>query len=337
MKVDFKNTTTCLGTPMEFKNTTDSFGRKITNTVWNFGDTTNSTLSKTTQCVFSAAGKFKVSLTVTNEDGCSETRNDSIVVYDKPVAKFTVNNDSQCLATNAFSFTNVSTPIKAMKHEWNYGVGVLDTMKVGYKKYTVKGNYRVRLIERLGNFCSDSMIDTVSVLPMPIDISVVGKSTTLSAQDTFNAVVAKTKSNYNWVITGGTKLSGGTTNQIVVKWNTPPVTASIKVTETDSFGCVGVQKSKSVTVQKPVSIQKYDDNGFELFPNPSNGIIHLNVSETIAKNATFSLYNSLGQLINRGIQLQNGVTIDLSYLPKGMYTLSVISNGEFRSKKFVLQ
>ena len=224
-----------------------------------------------------------------------------------------------------------------MKHEWNYGVGVLDTMKVGYKKYTVKGNYRVRLIERLGNFCSDSMIDTVSVLPMPTDISVVGKSTTLSAQDTFNAVVAKTKSTYNWVITGGTKLSGGTTNQIVVKWNTPPVTASIKVTETDSFGCVGVQKSKSVTVQKPVSIQKYNDNGFELFPNPSNGIIHLNVSETIAKNATFSLYNSLGQLINRGIQLQNGITIDLSYLPKGMYTLSVISNGEFRSKKFVLQ
>jgi hypothetical protein len=295
------------------------------------------TLNKTAQCVFSNAGKFKVSLTVTNEDGCSETRSDSVIVYDKPSAKFTVNNDSQCLATNAFSFTNVSTPIKALKHEWNYGVGALDTMKVGYKKYTLKGSYRVKLIERLGSLCSDSMIDTVTVLPMPVDITVVGKSTTLSAQDTFNAVVAKTKSNYNWVITGGSKLAGGTTSQIVVKWNTPPVTASIKVTETDSFGCIGVQKSKSVTVQKPVSIQKYNDNAFELFPNPSSGIIQLNVSERIAKNATFSLYNSLGQLIKEGIQPQNGNAIDLSYLPKGMYTLSVISNGEFRSKKFVLQ
>ena len=337
MKVDFKNTTTCLGTPVEFKNTTDSFGRKITNTVWDFGDTTNSTLNKTTQCVFSAAGKFKVSLTVTNEDGCTETRNDSIVVYDKPVAKFTTNNDSQCLATNAFSFTNISTPVKAMKHEWNYGVGAMDTMKVGYKKYTVKGNYRVRLIERLGTFCSDSMIDTVSVLPMPIDISVVGKSTTLSAQDTFNAVVAKNKSTYNWVITGGTKLSGGTTNQIVVKWNTPPITASIKVTETDSFGCVGVQKSKSVTVQKPVSVEKYNNNGFELYPNPTTGIVHINLSELFAKNATFSLYNSIGQLVKSEILLTRSTIFDVSHLPKGMYTLTVTSHGEFRSKKFVLQ
>jgi PKD repeat protein len=322
---------------MEFKNTTDSFGRLIKSAVWNFGDIIINTLNKTTQCVFSNAGKFKVSLTITNEDGCSETRNDSIIVYDKPVAKFTVNNDSQCLATNAFSFTNVSTPIKALKHEWNYGVGALDTMKVGYKKYSLKGNYRVKLIERLGILCSDSIMDTVTVLPMPVDITVVGKSTTLAAQDTFNAVVAKNKSTYNWVITGCTKLSGGTTSQIIIKWNTPPVTASIKVTETDSFGCVGVQKSKSVTVQKPASVEKYNDNGFELFPNPSSGIIHLNVSERIAKNATFSLYNSVGQLIQYGIQMQNGNTIDLSHLPKGLYTLSVISNGEFRSKKFVLQ
>jgi hypothetical protein len=89
--------------------------------------------------------------------------------------------------------------------------------------------------------------------------------------------------------------------------------------------------------QKPVSIQKYNDNGFELFPNPTTGIVHVNLTELFAKNATFSLYNSLGQLIDNGIQLQNGNTLDLSYLPKGMYTLTVTSNGEFRSKKFVLQ
>lgn len=337
MKVDFKNTTSCLGTPIEFKNTTDSFGRLIKNTFWDFGDTIITTTNKTTQCVFSNAGKFKVSLTVTNEDGCSETRTDSILVYQKPIAKFTVNNDSQCLSTNAFSFTNLSTPIKALKHEWNYGVGVLDTMKVGYKKYTIKGNYRVKLIERLGLFCSDSMIDTVTVLPMPVDITLVGKSTTLAAQDTFNAVVAKTKSTYNWVIAGGTKLSGGTSSQIIVKWNTPPLTATIKVTETDSFGCVGVQKSKSVTVQKPAAVENYNDNGFQLFPNPTSGIIHLNVSERIAKNATISIYNAMGQLVYSHFSEEQNNAIDLTGFPKGIYVVRVNANHEILSKKFIFQ
>ena len=338
MNVKFKATQTCVGTPVDFTNTTDSFGRKMTNLEWNFSDDTIvKTNFKTTNCVFGTSGKFKVTLTVTNEDGCSENWVDSVVVFDKPIAKFTTNNDSQCLATNAFSFTNVSTPAKVMKHEWNYGVGVIDTMKVGYKKYTAVGTYKIKLVERLGQYCSDSMMDTVAVLPKPVDINIVGKATTLLAQDTFNAVVANPKSVYAWVITGGTKLSGGNSSQIVIKWNTPPVTASIKVTETDSFGCVGTQKSKSVTVQKPVAVNGLESIGIQMFPNPTSQKLQIISKELVVKNAKVYVVNGLGQVVYQGLMTGGKFELDCSVFAAGIYSVILENNGKNYSEKLIVE
>ncbi len=337
MLVKFKASQTCAGTPVEFTNLTDSFGRKMTNVTWDFGDTMIQNSGKNTQCVFQNPGKFKVNLIVTNEDGCTENWLDSVLVYEKPIAKFTTNNDTQCLATNAFSFTNVSSPTKVMKHEWNYGVGVLDTMKVGYKKYTAIGTYKVKLIERLGLYCSDSMIDTVVVMPKPVDINIVGKATTLTAQDTFTAVVAKAKSVYTWVITGGTKLSGGNSSEIVVKWNTPPLTATIKVTETDSFGCLGTQKSKSVTVQKPSSSVSFHSKNIQLYPNPASQKMQLILPKDFAQNANIFLYNNVGQLIDN-ISIQSIHTeIDCSKYHPGMYNARLEFNGNVYTEKIIIE
>jgi hypothetical protein len=42
-------------------------------------------------------------------------------------------------------------------------------------------------------------------------------------------------------------------------------------------------------------------------------------------------------LVKSEILLTRSTIFDVSHLPKGMYTLTVTSHGEFRSKKFVLQ
>jgi ELWxxDGT repeat protein len=337
MNVKFKASQTCVGTPVDFTNTTDSFGRTMKNLIWNFGDTTIQNTTKTTKCVFNSSGKKKVVLTVTNEDGCTENWSDSVIVYDKPIAKFTTNNDTQCLATNAFSFTNVSTPIKAMKHEWNYGVGVLDTMKVGYKNYTAIGTYKVKLIERLGSYCADSMIDTVAVMPKPVDINIVGKATTITAQDTFTAVVAKAKSVYAWVITGGTKLSGGNSSEIVVKWNTPPVTASIKVTEMDSFGCLGTQKSKTVTVQKPVAVNGLESIGIQMFPNPTSQKLQIISKELFVKNAKVYVVNGLGQVVYQGLMNGSKFELDCSVFAAGIYSVVIENAGGIFTDKLIVE
>jgi hypothetical protein len=46
-------------------------------------------------------------------------------------------------------------------------------------------------------------------------------------------------STYNWIITNGTKTSGANTNSITITWATTTGTDTLKVIETNSFGCIG--------------------------------------------------------------------------------------------------
>ncbi len=338
MKVNFKYSQTCATTPVEFTNTSDSFGRKITDIAWDFGaDTLVKTMNKTTQCVFNTSGKYQVNLIVTNEDGCTENWSDSITVFEKPIAQFLVNNDSQCITNNMFSLTNKSTPIKALKHQWTYGVGGIDTLKNGLKIYAAPGIYPVKLVERLGMYCIDSVMDTLVVFPKPVDVNIVGKATTLLAQDTFNVVVAKNKSVYNWVITGGTKLSGGNSSQVVIKWNTPPITATVKVTETDSFGCLGTQKSKTVTVQKPASTNDFESVGIQMYPNPASQKVHIFSPLFFVKNANILVMNAGGSVVHKGIMIAGRYELNCTNFAAGIYAVMVEIDGKQYSQKLIIE
>src|SRR6185503_12868148 len=44
---------------------------------------------------------------------------------------------------------------------------------------------------------------------------------------------------YHWVITGGTKATGGTTNAITVNWSNTTGTGKVQVVEENASGCFG--------------------------------------------------------------------------------------------------
>jgi hypothetical protein len=46
-------------------------------------------------------------------------------------------------------------------------------------------------------------------------------------------------SNYQWIITGGTQVSGGTSDSITINWSTTPGTDTLKVIEYNAIGCPG--------------------------------------------------------------------------------------------------
>jgi PKD repeat protein len=224
-----------------------------------------------------------------------------------------------------------------LKHQWTYGIGGVDTLKNGLKIYPTAGTYSVKLVERLGRFCVDSMMDTLVVFPKPIDVNIVGKATTLLPQDTFKVTVAKDKSLYNWIITGGTKLSGGNSSEVVIKWNTPPLTATIKVTETDSFGCVGTQKSKSVTVQKPAGMNGLESIGIQMFPNPTSQKLQIISKELFAINAKVFVVNGMGQVVYQGLMTGSKFEMDCSDFTAGIYSVVIEKNGKNYSEKLIIE
>lgn len=81
-------------------------------------------------------------------------------------------------------------------------------------------------------------------------------------------------------------------------------------------------------------------NSLEVYPNPSDGIFNLIISNPVTGTAQVVVYNLQGQkLFVEQLPVSiasNKFTLDLSGFPEGMYLLNVQMNGYNRSKKLIL-
>ena len=130
LNVAFKDTST--GTPTAWK--------------WNFGDGTSSTLQNPTH-KYSKVGKYKVTLTVTNEAGSNTvTKSNYITVttgFQDSVAEFSASPTSGNMPLNV-AFTDKSTG-NPTAWKWNFGDGTSSTAKNPTHKYSKAGKYTVTL------------------------------------------------------------------------------------------------------------------------------------------------------------------------------------------------
>ena len=146
----------CVPLSVEFTDITESSDSPITSRVWDFGDGDNSSL-KTPTHVYSSAGNYTVSLTVTNQNGCSHTvaRNSYIQVENRPTANFTALTRESCTAPFTVDFT--STSVGAIStYAWSFGDGATSTAPNPTHTYTADGTYSVNLTVSSASSCSHS-------------------------------------------------------------------------------------------------------------------------------------------------------------------------------------
>ena len=81
----------------------------------------------------------------------------------------------------------------------------------------------------------------------------------------------------------------------------------------------------------PIGINEISDLSFQIFPNPTTGIIHLSLPENI-KNGMAAIYSMDGKLILNHI-IQGGATqLNLKTLPMGKYILNLNIDGKVYSQ-----
>ena len=73
---------------------------------------------------------------------------------------------------------------------------------------------------------------------------------------------------------------------------------------------------------------------FTLFPNPTEKILNLKLDEIFEKDA-YSIFNLQGVLISRNMLDSNLTQIDVSNLPSGIYVVSVDNGGRSYKSKFI--
>lgn len=92
-----------------------------------------------------------------------------------------------------------------------------------------------------------------------------------------------------------------------------------------------------VDIEKPtVTIVRDQENTFKIYPNPSSG--YVNIITKSKENFNIEITNSIGQNVFNVQNIELGSTnIDLSFLPAGIYYLSIHTENEIISKKLILK
>lgn len=151
------------------------------------------------------------------------TSGSATVTVEQPVAGFTVNKTTQCVADNLFVFTDTSrlnTSSNITSWAWNFGDGATDSVANPSHTYSNAGNYTVRLTIITSAGCTNSFTRTVSVQsfsinPFPDTIRIYSDSFQLNAGsgytrylwnngDSTNITLIKTTGKYKVTVTNGT-------------------------------------------------------------------------------------------------------------------------------------
>jgi gliding motility-associated-like protein len=119
----------------------------ITGYSWNFGDGSPVSTAQNPTHNYTTSGPFTVSLTVTSDNGCTDTKTQTLsTIYAEPQAAFT-NTPEVCLGGSA-SFTDQSTApgSTVTSWSWNFGDGSpVSTLQNPTHTYTTAGTYTVTL------------------------------------------------------------------------------------------------------------------------------------------------------------------------------------------------
>jgi len=106
--------------------------------------------------------------------------------------------------------------------------------------------------------------------------------------------------------------------------------AKVIITE---IGGILKDSSASFKIEKSVSINEVSNANFNIYPNPSNGIIYF-ITDLNLKNASYEIFDVTGKLIIKD-ELSKTNSIVIQY--KGIYILKALVDGKSIIKKIVVE
>lgn len=333
MRADFAVSATCVNQQIQIADLSDSLQETGLSYAWNFGDG-NTGIGENPMHTYSDTGLYMIQLNLLSQGGCSTSVQKEIRVYDIPSPNFTVNADTQCYLGNQFVFTNL-TPNQnpGLKFTWNFGDTKSDTLTSPNHAYTSANTFTVWLKAVQSGACSDSSSLNVVTINAPSAPVILGKTTSTTMQDTFS-VSPNSGSSYTWTVQGGSIASGAGTSQIIVNWNVRPSNVSVKVKETNAYGCSSNDRTLNVKLEFGVGLNDPILASLKVYPNPANASLEVQFSEAVESKV--SLLNTLGQTVLSEEKSGERFTLVLSQLAPGAYVLRIETGSGIKEEKILI-
>ncbi len=245
----FSTTTVCLNQAITLTNTSTINSGSINQWWWDLGDGQTGTVQSPTY-TYTAQGTYTVKLLATSDNNCVDSTQNTVTVYDKPVADFTVTEVCEAQAT---VFTDNSTIGNGSITQWlySYGDNQTGTQPTEQHIYAQHGNYLAVLVVTSDNNCTDTATVPVIVNPLPVTAFTV-TNVCLGVSSNFNnasTIPAGSISAYNWDLGDG---NTATTNTLIYNYATPGTYTVILIATSDK-GCIQSSSNNTVVYNIPVA------------------------------------------------------------------------------------
>lgn len=136
---------------------------------WDLGNGQFSNDANPQPVSYSSSGiKSILLIATTTTHACQDSFKRNVLVNPSPNVGFAVNNPSQCIQGNQFSFTNFSSITSGtITQQWYFGDGTFNTQPSPTYSYSNSGTYSIRLKVTSNLGCIDSMNQPIEVFPSP--------------------------------------------------------------------------------------------------------------------------------------------------------------------------
>ncbi|SEW34405.1 PKD domain-containing protein [Chitinophaga arvensicola] len=241
-----------------FTDGSDPGSGTIAKVTWDFGDGfigSGNTIAHT----FNKAGKYAITLTVTNSNGCTNfARVDSAVEAQAPIiADFIVADKTLCQAPADVTITNTSVGGGKLSYLWTFDDGTTSTEKdPGKHTFTTPGKHAITLNVTNDLGCSATKtISDINIANYSTDIALPAPVCT-GTGNIFKAVLSGINAdNYSWEFNG--QPYGGNNATVVYL---PAAAGPLKVKLTATYGKCTQVVEKLVTVNTSPTASISSDN-----------------------------------------------------------------------------
>jgi len=250
----YANANNCAGQAVSFIDLSYCPAGYITQWIWNFGDGATQTFSfpnsPNTTHTYAQAGSYLVTLTVTNNNGCSNTFSRIVKAADTPLADFIYSGNCQSAPVHFTDITQTSGSQSVIGWLWNFGDPASGIYNVSLQQnpthtYATAGNYTVRMVIFTNSGCSDTAYKTITITPSPF-VDFTAQST---CEDNPVQFVPGSEMNLNAIASWNWQFGDGASSILASPSHTyaSPGTYMVMLTVTDTSGC-------SNSISHPVTV-----------------------------------------------------------------------------------
>ena len=195
---DFDFANQCFPNPISFQNSSNIAVGAIVSQNWDFGDGIGVGASVSEIYSYPASGEYSVQLTVQSDNGCLDSITKVITVFEKPLAAFSVEDDCE---QQAFELLNTSTVGSSSITNWSWDVSVNNSIEYTTENpshvFLADGVDSVRLIVETDEGCRDSVVEQVTIHPLPTAFFSVN-NVCLNVPSAFTYLGSGTITTYEW-------------------------------------------------------------------------------------------------------------------------------------------